>query len=198
MRRHMLIASILLLPACGLAADSPAFNCAKAAGEVPTLICNTPELAALDRQLDEVYRAALSKAKKAKDELRAEQANWVKLRDDCSKERAAMETCVRQNYQVRTGELQARYELVPAKGPYTFVCGADPTDEVTVKYFHTEPPIARLERGGRTIMAWSQPAASGVKFVGQDATFWNKGTEAQVEWLGAKLKCEVRTPSAPK
>ena len=64
MRRHMLITSIFLLPACGLAAEGPAFNCAKAEGEVPKLICNTPDLAALDRKLDEVYRAALSKAKK--------------------------------------------------------------------------------------------------------------------------------------
>lgn len=198
MRRHMLITSIFLLPVCGLAAEGPAFDCSKAQGEVPKLICNTPELAVLDRKLDEVYRASLSKAKKAKDELRAEQRDWVKRRDDCSKDRAAMETCVHQTYQERTGELQARYELVPAKGPYTFVCGGGPTDEVTVKYFHTEPPIARLERGGRTIMAWSQPAASGAKFVGQDATFWNKGTEAQVDWLGAKLKCEVRAPAAAK
>jgi uncharacterized protein len=198
MRRHTLILSISLLPACGLAADGPAFNCAQAESEVPKLICNTPELAALDRKLDEVYRAALPKAKKAKDELPAEQRDWVKGRDECSKDRAAMETCVRQNYHERTGELQARYELVPAKGPYTFVCGASPTDEVTVKYFHTEPPIARLERGGRTIMAWSQPAASGAKFVGRDATFWNKGTEARIDWLGAKLTCEVRVPPAAK
>jgi len=62
-RRHMLITSIFLLPVCGLGAEGPAFDCSKAQGEVPKLICNTPELAALDRKLDEVYRASLSKAK---------------------------------------------------------------------------------------------------------------------------------------
>ena len=32
----------------------------------------------------------------------------------------------------------------------------------------------------------------------QDATFWNKGTEAQIDWLGVKLTCQVRSPAAAK
>lgn len=198
MRPRILISLLSLLPACGLAAEGPAFDCRKAEGEVQQLICKSPDLAALDHKLDEVYRAALSKARKAKDELRAEQRGWVKGRDDCSKEGAAIETCVRRSYQERTGELQARFELAPAKGPYTFECGPDPADRVIVKYFHTEPSTARLEHGGQTLIAWSQPAASGAKFVGQNVTFWNKGTQAQLDWLGTQLSCEVRLPATAR
>ena len=191
MRRELTLL-FFLLPAFGFAADGPAFDCKKAEGEVPQLICKNPELAALDRNLDEVYRAALSKAKKSKDELRAEQRGWVTARDECGKEPNTLEICVRRNYQQRTGELQARYELVPAKGPYTFGCGADPDDVVIVKYFHTEPASARLERGDRTVVTWLEPAPRGAKFVGPEAMFWNKGTAAQIEWFGAKRSCEVR------
>jgi uncharacterized protein len=40
-----------------------AFDCAKATGEVEKLICTDEGLAALDRKLDGVYKAALAKAR---------------------------------------------------------------------------------------------------------------------------------------
>ena len=43
-------------------AKGPAFDCAKAQGEVQQLVCKDEGLAALDRKLDEVYKAARAKA----------------------------------------------------------------------------------------------------------------------------------------
>ena len=61
-----IVAPALCLPLAALA-DGPTFNCAKAQGEVEKLICSDASLAALDRQLDQVYKAATAKAKAAKD-----------------------------------------------------------------------------------------------------------------------------------
>ncbi len=56
------IACAVGLPMAVLA-QGPTFNCAKATGEVETLICSDASLAALDRKLDEAYKAAAAKAK---------------------------------------------------------------------------------------------------------------------------------------
>ncbi len=44
-------------------AEGPAFDCAKAQGEVEQLVCKDEGLAALDRKLDGVYKAAQAKAR---------------------------------------------------------------------------------------------------------------------------------------
>ncbi len=191
----VILTTVTVMPAVGAAADGPAFDCRKAQGEAQALICKDPDLAALDRQLDEVYRAALSKAKKDKSALRADQDEWAKIRDACAKDPDAMPACLGRSYQARVGELQALYDLAPSKGPYTFDC-ANGAGSIVVKYFHTEPASARLQRGGETVVAWSEPGAKGSKFVGHDVTFLNKGMSAQVAWRNEKLNCEVRSPPA--
>jgi hypothetical protein len=76
-------------PARGRAGRRPTFNCAKAQGEVEKLICSDASLAALDRKLDEAYRAVSAKAKgKLATQLCDEQRGWVKGRNDCWKAKA--------------------------------------------------------------------------------------------------------------
>ena len=75
----------LIVPAA-LLAQGPTFDCAKAQGEVEQLVCSDPALAALDRKLDQVYKAAAAKATgKLAARLRAEQRGWVKGRNECWK-----------------------------------------------------------------------------------------------------------------
>jgi uncharacterized protein len=79
------IACTVGVPAATLA-EGPTFDFAKAQGEVEKLICSDASLAALDRKLDEVYKAATAKAKgKLGTQLREEQRGWVKGRNDCWK-----------------------------------------------------------------------------------------------------------------
>jgi uncharacterized protein len=129
--RRLWTAALLLALALELAwAQGPAFDCSRATGEVEELICQDQELAALDRKLDAVYRAALSKARDGmSQQLRAEQRGWIKGRNECWKARGAggpvfltaswqaadMRECVEGNYKIRISELQARWQLVPAK-----------------------------------------------------------------------------------
>jgi uncharacterized protein YecT (DUF1311 family) len=185
-------------------AKGPAFDCAKAQGEVQQLVCKDEGLAALDRKLDEVYRAARAKAtNEVPPVLVAEQRGWLKGRDDCWKARGGTPTfltaswqvdgvhgCVEATYTVRISELQAKYRLLPPKGPVSFLC--DDRSEVVGTFFETDPPTARLERGDQTVTAWLVKAASGSRYEGPNVEFWTKGKEATATWLESKLKCTSR------
>jgi uncharacterized protein len=190
-------------------AEGPAFDCTKADGEVEELICKDEGLAALDRKLDEVYKAALAKARDDVPQfLRAEQRGWIKGRNECWKAQGAdnpvfltgswqatsVRECVEAEYRIRTSELQALMRLVPEKGPVFYGCENNPANEVVATFFETDPPTARLERGDRSVTAWLVPAGSGSKYEGQNVEFWTKGDEATVTWLDEKLTCTVRKP----
>jgi len=51
---------------------------------------------------------------------------------------------------------------------------------------------ARLERGDQTVTVWLVPTGSGSRYEGRNVTFWSKGDEAMVTWLGSDLKCRAR------
>ena len=185
-------------------AKAPAFDCGRAQGEVQQLVCRDEGLAALDRKLDEVYKAARAKAKnEVPPVLVAEQRGWVKGRDECWKAKDGtyltaswqaknVRDCVDGNYRIRISELQAKYRLVPPKGPVVFACENNPANELVATFFATDPPTVQLERGDQTVIAWLVPTASGSKYEGQNVEFWTKGRDAIVTWLGTELKCQSK------
>jgi uncharacterized protein len=193
-------------------AQGPAFDCAKAQGQVEQLICKDAGLAARDRTLDGVYKAAAAKAQgQMLTTLRAEQRGWVSGRNECWKAKDAdnavyltaswtassVRECVEAQYRLRTAELQALYQLVTPKTAF-FACQNNPANEVVATFFQTDPLTARIERGDRTVTVYQVPAASGAKYEGQNVTFWNKGDEAAVSWMNPatgvteELQCKVR------
>lgn len=199
-----IVLPLLLAAAVGPAAtwaQGPAFDCAKAQGEVQQLICSDAGLAALDRKLDGVYKAALAKARDDVPQfLRGEQRGWLKGRDECWKAKegkyltaswqaTSVRECTEGEYRIRISELQAKMRLVPEKGPVFFACENNPANELVATFFETDPPTARLERGDKTVTAWLVPAGSGSKYEGQNVEFQTKGNEATVTWLDAKLNC---------
>lgn len=205
------IACAVVFPATPLAQQGPTFDCAKAQGEAERLVCGDAGLAALDRKLDEVYKAAAAKAKgQLLTTLRAEQRGWVKGRNECWKAQKDTPTyltaswtvdttkaCVEATYRIRTSELQAVWRLVPPK-TISFACQDNPANEIVANFFETDPPTARLERGDTTVTTWLVPAASGAKYEGQNVTFWTKGNEAMASWLNVQtgntdeLTCKTR------
>lgn len=214
MSRRVGVATVCLVLAGGLAlvsapvrAEGPSFDCAKAEGAVQELICQDEGLAALDRELGEVYEAALAKAgDDAPKLLRAEQRGWIKGRDECWKAEGAggpvfltaswqatnVHDCVEGQYQLRISELQALYRLVPEKGPVFYACENNPANEVVATFFETDPPTARVERGDRSVTAWLVPTDSGSKYEGQNLELWTKGDEATVTLLDEELKCTAK------
>jgi uncharacterized protein len=193
-------------------AQGPTFDCAKAKGSVEELICKEPALAALDRKLDEVYKAAAAKAKDQMPAmLRAEQRGWIGGRNECWKAQAnapiylteswtvsSVRECVEAQYKLRTAELQAVWQLVTPKPPVLFACQKNQANVIVANFFDTDPPTARLERGDKTVTVYLVKSASGARYEGQNVRFWNKGQEASVWWLNVatgtpeQLECAVR------
>lgn len=177
-------------------ADAPAFDCRKVeAGSAEALVCGDRELAALDRRLAGVYKAALTKAANEHPPvLKAEQRGWARGRHDCWKE-ADLRACVLQAYVRRMAELQARYRLVPSSGAKRYVCDGDPRNEVLVTYFQTAPPTLIAERGDQVSLMYFEPGQEEGKYVGRNESFVLRGGGALVTWgYGAAAMNCTETP----
>lgn len=189
-----------LLPGPGVAAAGPTFDCARAQGSVETLICHDAALQALDRRLEASYRAAQARAgNRHPPLLKAEKEGWIKGRNDCWKA-AELRACVVTQYRLRIAELQARYRLVPGRGPVAYACGGNPANEIIATFFATDPPSLIAERGDQVSWMAQQPAASGARYRGHNASLWEHHGEALVGWgYGApEMRCVVIASGAVK
>ncbi|MDS4022533.1 MAG: MliC family protein [Candidatus Competibacter sp.] len=170
-------------PGRALKGAGPSFACDKVeAGSIEAMICGNAELSALDRKLSGVYAAASRKAtNEHPPRLKAEQNGWIKGRNECWKSRDR-NGCVRDEYQRRIAELQARYRLVPGKGPVRFLCDGSSVNEVVATFFQTDPPTLIAERGDSVSLMYLQPNGSGAKYQGRNETFWEHHGEASITW----------------
>ncbi len=194
----------VVLPAAACA-TKPAFDCAKASGEVEMLICKDAALAALDRQLDAVYTQALAKAKGALVQtLRTEQRSWVAGRNDCWKAQTTtwitatwtvdtVPSCVEAQYHLRISELQAVWQLMPPE-TRTYVCANQPAHEIVANFFDTQPPTIRLEHGDHTATMWLVGSPREGRYEGQNVDLVHQSDALTVNWLmtGETLQCEAR------
>ena len=143
-----------------LEALSPSFDCsAVSEASIESMICQQPDLAQLDNQLSNVYQQALNKAENSSRELKAMQRGWLKGRDDCWKSNDKPQ-CIKESYQQRIAELQARYRLVDSDGPLRFICDNNPKNEFIVTFFHTEPRTLIAERGDQTSLMYNVVSAT--------------------------------------
>jgi uncharacterized protein len=79
----------------------PSFDCTTAKSKVKLLICGNDDLAALDRQEDQLLRRARAKAVQP-DAVNSEQDFWISQRDAC-----ASVACLSRAYRQRIQELHA-------------------------------------------------------------------------------------------
>jgi len=185
----------LCLTLSALAAASPSFDCRKVKdSSIEKLICADEELAKLDRKLAEVYGAATKKAvNEHPPVLQVEQRGWIKGRNECWKS-DDKRGCVKDEYQRRIAELQAKYRLVSFTGPVSYFCGGSPANEVIATYFQTEPPTLIAERGDQVSLMYLQKSGSGAKYQGRNESLWEHQGEALITWgYGSKeMKCRKR------
>lgn len=191
-------------------AEGPTFNCAKAQGEVEKLICSDASLAALDRRLASVYKAASEKAKgKLATRLREDQRGWVKGRNDCWKAKGqqtwitatwtvdSVKGCIDAQYRLRTSELQAVWQLLPPK-TVSYACQNNPANEVVASFFASDPATIRLERGDRSVTLWQVGPVADGKFEGQNVGVVQQASGLKVSWLDTstgktdELDCKPR------
>lgn len=169
------------------AKKGPAFDCRKAEGTVQKLVCGDDALAALDRKLAGVYGKALKKAANEHPPvLKAEQRGWVKGRDECWKERGggdgAVRACVEKTYVERIAEIEARYRLVEHVPTIRLACENQPSNEVAVTYFRTEPPTLIAEYGDRVSLMFARPTGSGTRYEGRNEKLSEHQGEFKVTW----------------
>lgn len=168
----------------------PSYACsAHPDSEIEDLICRDENLAALDRKMSEVYAEAGATEKARSDTyFKASQRGWIKGRNECWKAQDKRE-CVAGSYKRRIAELQARYALVPSKGPVTYLCDGAP---LTATYYETEPPSAVASFKGEESFLLISRAASGSKYVGRNESIWEHQGEAAVVWgYGApEMRCK--------
>ena len=183
MQRLSCLGASLLLVASNAQAQGPSYDCSKVEqGSIEALVCQSAELSALDRQMAEIYAAALKKAGNEHPAyLKPTQRGWIKGRDDCWKA-LDIPACVKDSYQQRLVELQARYRLVESIGPVAFGCNGNPSDEVIVTFFKTEPASLIAERGDSTALMLQTVSASGARYEGPNELFWEHQGKATLRW----------------
>ncbi|RAH99974.1 hypothetical protein DLJ53_19775 [Acuticoccus sediminis] len=198
-----LLAALVTAAVAGpaLAEEGPSFDCAGVTGEVETLICEDPDLAALDRRLAARYEAALTVVdrlgagtEEAENELRATQRGWIGGRDDCWKSEDA-DTCIEDAYLRREAELVARYMLEEPFNTVTWICDGNPANEVVTMFFHTPLESLRFERGDTVDVGTIVRTASGAKYDGSfGRSIWMKGDNAmyrEADPDGTEYDCTV-------
>lgn len=172
--------SALLTTSLAIAEQGPSFNCSeKMTGSITALICQNPDLAALDRKLATIYRDALKNAGKRGNVLKAEQRGWIKGRDECWKT-DDQQACVADSYRRRIVELQTGYGLVTSSAPVMFDCASN--GRISVTFFQTEPPSLTALYKGRQSLMLEASSASGSRYLGQNESFWEHQGEAAVTW----------------
>ena len=71
----------------------------------------------------------------------------------------------------RIAELQARYRLLPHRGPDRYACAGDARNELLVSWFDTQPPTLYAERGDSVSLMFREPqppAPGEVLYVGRN------------------------------
>ena len=115
---------VLAAPAWAQDEGKPSFDCAKATTAAEKAICAAPGLGRLDAMMARYYRALLARLDAAKapaqrDQVRRDQAAWLKGRDrpclaasNAGRNQAALGTCLERAYKARLVELAAMNDLV--------------------------------------------------------------------------------------
>ena len=174
----------------------PTFDCAKATGEIETMICKDPALIALDRQLADVYARALKRLPvKVAAEQRNVQRGWIAERNGCA-DRDDPRACVEITYQMRIVELQIKSGQLKVPKPVGYVCtGGDDQPLSVTFYSETQPQSAVISYGNDQVIAFWARAASGARYAAKDVDFQENPGEATLIWSGTRVTCK---PAEPK
>ena len=194
MKKVLILSSLMaLLIVSPLYAANPSFDCTKADHDVEELICKDDELAALDRQMADVYRSAYQNfPANERDSLKASQRGWVKGRNDCWKA-DDLRGCAKSAYETRITELQIQGGNLVVPEAVQYQCDGGESDYMTAVFYQkTAIPSVVLTRGDDQVIAFLAPSGSGSKYEGRNVEFWEHHGEAAGSWKGKPFKCTAR------
>lgn len=186
--------AIVMSLASAAAAATPSFDCQRKLNDAEKIICDNDDLATLDRKLGAIFVSAARSMPQDKTVAYfvAEQRDWVRDRNDCPNTHDPV-ACLSSVYRTRIAELQARFNLVPSRGPFRFACGGDPPQEVVVTWFDTDPPSGLLGSTRGQTMMFAVAAGSGTRYIGDDVEFAEHQGTATVTWgmLAREMSCKL-------
>lgn len=168
------------------------------AGSVEQEICRDDGLYALEESMQKLLAEAFPKSLVgARSGFAGEQLRWKRGRDDCLNA-VDRRQCLVDKYRLRVAEIQARYGLVTATGPFTWVCQESPPDEVVATFFATDPPSLIATRGGKTSFMMLTPGPGGPRYRGPHESLQERGQEARITWepVTSEMFCRKK-PKAP-
>lgn len=142
------VLAILLVAICSMATPASLraqanFDCRAPRSETVSLICNDPDLSAIDREVDQRFRETLRVAEDP-ERLRDNQTGWISGIDACGSDRQCVESSLRQ--QIEALAYVSREVSLASSGSE----GGDAPAELPSPYLHDEAdqlPDAAAERG---------------------------------------------------
>jgi uncharacterized protein len=174
---------------------APVVDCARADGDVQTLICKNPELVSLDRQLSAEFQHAVDEAGANRAGLQSAQDAWTTSREDCWKA-DDVHKCVLDAYRTRLVELKIDDSDTAAPETVTYRC-PDPAKPFTARFYNQfDPPAAVLTLGSgpasETAIVFAEQTGSGARYGREGVDYWEHQGEVTVDFHGDKFVC--RTP----
>jgi uncharacterized protein len=201
----VLTGAFLVVAGSAVAQEGPSFDCAKAEGDMEQIVCATPELGQLDRELTRLYGLAVDgpyMTPERKRELVATQRGWIKGRDDCWKA-DDKPACIKREYVIRIAELRQGYADARTDdaagislGPFATTCAGLDAGIGTV-FVNSDPGAVYLAWLENVVTLDHAISASGARYEGTDWQghwqFWNKGDAATFEGPGlpGTLDCRI-------
>ena len=197
MRTGWVFALAGLVGSVASASEGPSFDCEKAQEGIEQLVCATPQLAALDREMARLYGLAENGPNMTPErlqELQAYQRGWIKGRDDCWK--AVDEAvCVRDDYVMRIADLRQRYfdarqddDAGVTIGPLALACdGLDAG--VMVTYINVDPGLADVHWRENSMVMEAVPVGSGARYATPGYELWGKGDDATFTTPDVEYSC---------
>ena len=172
------------------------------AGSVEQEICRDDGLFALEEAMQKLLVEAFPKSLVgARSSFAGEQLRWKRGRDDCLNTTDRRQ-CLVERYRLRVAEIQARYGLVTATGPFTYVCQEAPPDEVVATFFATDPPSLVATRAGKTSFMLLTLGPGGARYRGPHESLQERGQEARITWdpVASEMFCrkKPKVPDAEK
>ncbi|MBX7431841.1 MliC family protein [Mycobacterium sp. Y57] len=175
-------------PSTSPAATPATVDCAKPGNDVEKLVCTDPDLAALDRRVDELFRQALNESGADAAQLEAEQRGWKSGRDDCWKSQD-IARCVLEEYQTRAVELQIGLPGAAASPTVEYRCTDSGQPVSAVFYNDIDPRSMVLTVGRDRAILFAQPTGSGIHYSREGADYAEHQGEVTIDFYGTKLTC---------
>jgi uncharacterized protein len=170
---------------------APVVDCARADGDVQTMICKNPELVSLDRQLADEFQHAVDEPRADRAALQSAQDTWKTSREDCWKA-DDVHQCVLDAYRTRLVELKIDDPDTKRPETVTYRC-PDPAKPFTARFYNQfDPPTAVLTLGSETAIVFAERTGSGARYGREGVDYWEHQGEVTVDFHGDKFVC--RTP----